>query len=159
LLFINMSLQDHWIGHRFPPSLPPRCGRLARHMTDRAGPATAPLILLAIHVHEEVRRRSLESVLLQGGYRLAVATDQQQALTFVRAGGLAGIVLDSSLARPPEFEFCRTVRDDPMLSPAAPIIVTSAGHLARTEQLNALRAGAWHMSDGPIHTEELLLRL
>jgi len=128
-------------------------------MTDRAGPTTAPLILLAVHIHEEVMRRSLESVLLQGGYRVVLATDSNQALALVHAGGLAGVVLDTSLAEPPHFEFCRTVRSDPALSTATPIILTSAGHVTRTQQVDALRAGAWDLRGDPIDTEDLLLRL
>lgn len=69
------------------------------------------------------------------------------------------IILDVTLARPPDFAVCRALRTHPALSPATPILLITDGTPLRAERRAALRAGAWELSGEPIDTEELLLRL
>ena len=45
------------------------------------------------------------------------------------------------------------------MSRATPIILTTAGPALRTQQLEALRAGAWELRGDPLDMEELVLRL
>jgi PleD family two-component response regulator len=54
---------------------------------------------------------------------------------------------------------CRALRADPSVSRATPIILTTAGPALRTQQLDALRAGAWELRGDPLDMEELVLRL
>ncbi|HEY7192532.1 MAG TPA: hypothetical protein VH439_02245 [Gemmatimonadales bacterium] len=117
----------------------------------------SPLILLA--TREEVFRRSVESVVSQAGYRVASASDEARALLQARSRRPDGVIVDASIAPPPHFAFCRTLRIDAGLSAATPIIITSLGSVTRADQLAALRAGAWELRGQPLDFEELLLRL
>jgi len=128
-------------------------------MTARAGPPTRPSPLILIAIRDEVLLRSLQSVLEPGGFRVVPAGDPASALTQVRRQHPDGVVLDAELAHPPRFDFCRTLRADPTLSPAAPIILMRRGHPTRAEQLEALRAGAWDLRGDPLDPEDLVLRL
>src|SRR6266481_6136611 len=128
-------------------------------MTARAGPPTQPSPLILLAIRDEVLLRSLESVLEPGGFRVVPAADPASALTLVRRQQPDGVVLDAELAHPPRFDFCRTLRADPMLSPAAPIMLMRRGYPTRAEQLEALRAGAWDLRGDPLDPEDLVLRL
>jgi len=128
-------------------------------MTARAGPPTQPSPLILVAIRDELLLRSLQSVLEPGGFRVLPAGDPASALTQVRRRHPDGVVLDAELAHPPRFDFCRTLRADPMLSHAAPIILMRRGHPTRAEQLEALRAGAWDLRGDPLDPEDLVLRL
>jgi len=128
-------------------------------MTARAGPPTQPSPLILLAIRDEVLLRSLESVLEPGGFRIVPAGDPSSALTQVRRRQPDAVVLDTELAHPPRFDFCRTLRADPMLSPAAPIMLVRRGYPTRAEQLEALRAGAWDLRGDPLDPEDLVLRL
>src|SRR6266478_5753237 len=116
-------------------------------MTARAGPPTQPSPLILLAIRDEVLLRSLQSVLEPGGFRVVPAGDPSSALTQVRRRQPDAVVLDTELAHPPRFDFCRTLRADPMLSPAAPIMLMRRGYPTRAEQLEALRAGAEGLVD------------
>jgi len=127
-------------------------------MTARAGPPTpSPLILVAIH--DETFRRALQSVLVAGGFRVVTAEDAESTVSQVHREVPDGVLLDATIAQPPRFAFCRTLRADPVFSPAIPIILTSVDRLLHAERLEALRAGAWEVHSEPLDAEELLLRL
>jgi len=128
-------------------------------MTARAGPPTQPSPLILLAIRDEMLLRSLESVLEPGGFRVVPAGDPSSALTQVRRRQPDAVVLDTELAHPPRFDFCRTLRADPMLSPAAPIMLMRRGYPTRAEQLEALRAGAWDLRGDPLDPEDLVLRL
>lgn len=127
------------------------------YMPTTAGSTTPPLILLANS--DEVFRRSLESVLVQGGYRVVTAGREDGARVIARRQRPDGIILDVSLAPPHGYDVCRALRADPAVSLATPILLTTAGPARRSEQLEALRAGAWELCGPPLDTEWLLLRL
>jgi PleD family two-component response regulator len=127
-------------------------------MPESAGSATlSPLILLA-HA-DEIARRALESVITQGGYRVLMASSADSVFAQARAIRPDGIILDIGLARPHNFSVCRALRSDPAVSLATPIILITRGRATRSEQLDALRAGAWELRGEPLDAEELLLRL
>jgi len=128
-------------------------------MTDRAGPPPPPSPLILLAIRDEWLLRSLDSLLVPGGFRVVSAGDPESALTQVRRRQPDGVLLDAELAHGPRFDFCRTLRADPAFSPAAPIILIRRGYPIRAEQLEALRAGAWELRGDPIDAEELLLRL
>jgi CheY-like chemotaxis protein len=127
-------------------------------MPPEAGSTSAqPLLLLANG--DEMYRRSLESVLTQGGYRVVTADSGDDALVQARRHRPDGIILDVELARPRNYAMCRALRADPAVALATPIVLTTAGRATRAQQLDALRAGAWELRGDPLDTEELLLRL
>jgi PleD family two-component response regulator len=113
-----------------------------------------PLILLA--ASDEWFLASLESVLRQGGYRVAPADNAELALEQAHRQPPDAIILDFALG---DYAVCRALRAHPSVSRAAAIIITSAGPVLRAQRLDALRAGAWEMWGEPLDTEELLLRL
>ncbi|HEV8265440.1 MAG TPA: response regulator [Gemmatimonadales bacterium] len=124
---------------------------------DAGSTAPQPLILLAHH--EEWFARSLETVLVHGGYRVVRADHGEQALQRARSDRPDGIILDVALADPPGYGVCRALRADPAVSLATPIFMTIAGPTHRAEQIEALRAGAWELRGDPLDAEELMLRL
>jgi CheY-like chemotaxis protein len=128
------------------------------------GAPPPPLILLANA--DKWFLDSLESVLVQGGFRVVTATRRPVVLARARELRPDAILLDLSLgislrasAPADGFALCRALRADPGITPATPIILTTAGPALRALQLEALRAGAWELRGEPLDTEELLLRL
>jgi PleD family two-component response regulator len=127
-------------------------------MTDRAAQATPPALIL-VAIRDEAFRRALQSVLVSGGFQVATAEDADGTLAQIHREAPDGVLLDTAIAPPPRFAFCRTLRDDPAFTPAIPILLTSVGRPTHTEQTDALRAGAWELRGHPVDAEELLLRL
>jgi PleD family two-component response regulator len=119
--------------------------------------ADQPLILLAHG--DRWFTESLESVLVQGGYRVITASKRPEVLEQARDHNPDGILLDLGLSGHDGFALCRALRGDPRLSRATPIILLSDGPALRAQQIDALRAGAWELRGQPIDTEELVLRL
>ena len=121
--------------------------------------AVAPLILLANA--DKWLSESLESVLTLGGYRVVATAKRAQVLELARNHQTDGIVLDLGLdpRASDSFAFCRTLRADPSVSRATPIVLTTAGPVLRTQQIEALRAGAWELRGDPLDMEELVVRL
>src|SRR5439155_444377 len=88
-----------------------------------------------------------ESVLSQGGYRVVTANRRPIVLAKARELRPDAIILDLSLGvslhgpAGDGFGLCRALRADSAVSPATPIVVTTAGPALRALQLEALRAG------------------
>ena len=118
-----------------------------------------PLVLLANA--DKWLTESLESVLTQGGYRVIVTSKRLQVLDLARRQLPDAILLDMALdSRTTDtFSLCRALRADPSVSRATPIILTTAGPALRTQQIEALRAGAWELRGDPLDLEELVLRI
>ena len=116
-----------------------------------------PLILLASA--EEWLARSVASVLENGGYQIVPAATGRAALDAARLRRPDAIILDLGLDQPHGFATCRALRSDPAVSAATPIVLITLGPATRTQQLDALRAGAWELRGQPVDAEELLLRL
>jgi CheY-like chemotaxis protein len=104
---------------------------------------------------------SLESVLTQGGYLVVATAKRPQVLELARRYLPDGILLDMGLDQraSDNLALCRALRADPSISRATPIILTTAGPALRTQQIEALRAGAWELRGDPLDMEELVLRL
>lgn len=121
--------------------------------------AVEPLLLLANA--DAWLTASLESVLAQGGYRVLATAKRQQVLELARRHLPDGILLDMGLEQrsSDSFALCRSLRADPSISRATPIILLTAGPALRAQQIDALRAGAWELRGDPLDTEELVLRL
>src|SRR5258708_33279696 len=121
--------------------------------------STEPVVLLANS--DKWLTESLESVLIQGGYRVIATAKRPQVLELARRHLPDGILLDMALEQraSDSLALCRALRADPMISRAMPIILTTAGPALRAQQLDALRAGAWELRGDPLDMEELVLRL
>ena len=121
--------------------------------------AVQPLVLVANA--DQWLTESLESVLTQGGYQVVATARRQQVLEHARSQHPDGILLDLGLDRraTDSFALCRALRADPSVSRATPIVLLTAGPALRTQQLEALRAGAWELRGDPLDMEELVLRL
>jgi CheY-like chemotaxis protein len=121
--------------------------------------AVEPLVLLANA--DKWLTESLESVLTQGGYRIVATAKRPQVLELARGHRPDGILLDMGLDQraSDNLALCRALRADPSVSRATPIVLTTAGPALRTQQLEALRAGAWELRGDPLDMEELVLRL
>jgi CheY-like chemotaxis protein len=120
---------------------------------------TEPLVLLANG--DKWLTESLESVLIQGGYRVIATDKRPQVLELARRHLPDGVLLDMALDQrgSDSLALCRGLRADPIISRATPIILTTAGPALRAQQLDALRAGAWELRGDPLDMEELVLRL
>src|SRR3989440_3524835 len=121
--------------------------------------AVEPLVLLANA--DKWLTESLESVLTQGGYRIVATAKRPQVLELARGHRPDAILLDMGLDHraSDNLALCRALRADPSVSRATPIILMTAGPALRTQQLEALRAGAWELRGDPLDMEELVLRL
>ncbi|HEY3220341.1 MAG TPA: response regulator [Gemmatimonadales bacterium] len=122
-------------------------------------PVVEPLVLLANA--DKWLTESLESVLTQGGYRVLATPKRQQVVELARRYLPDGILLDVALDQraSDNLALCRSVRADPAISRATPIILMTAGPALRQQQIDALRAGAWELRGDPLDMEELVLRL
>jgi diguanylate cyclase (GGDEF)-like protein len=116
-----------------------------------------PLVVIANS--QEWHTRSLESILGPHGYAVLRAYTGKQALEHCRNARPDIVIIDSDLPDMDGLDLCRTLRDDPIVSPSTPILVTSPGHTSRHDRLAALRAGAWDYLGSGLDDEELPLRL
>ena len=103
---------------------------------DARGNPPQPLILLANG--DKWFLDSLESVLSQGGYRVVTANRRPIVLAKARELRPDAIILDLSLGvslhgpAGDGFGLCRALRADSAVSPATPIVVTTAGPWSET---------------------------
>jgi DNA-binding response OmpR family regulator len=121
--------------------------------------AVQPLVLLANA--DKWLAESLESVLTQGGFRVTTTDKRQKVVELAQKHRPDAILLDLGLDRrsSDSFALCRALRADPTVSAATPIVLMTAGPASRSQQIDALRAGAWELRGDPIDMEELVLRL
>jgi CheY-like chemotaxis protein len=115
-----------------------------------------PLILLASRETGELR--DVETALFSVGYRVVTARSEHETLQKVHTHQIDGIVLDGDLAAT-RHGLTQTLRADPDVSPATPIVLTSVESMTKAERLEALSCGAWDLQHQPTDLEELLVRL
>lgn len=119
----------------------------------RRPPHAIPSVLLAIA--DTRQRRELSDALEQGGYSVSHANDERAALEQAQFQPPDAIVVDSRIA-PPGYALCRKLR---AFGVATPVILTVPGAVTHTQELEALRAGAWAVLFTPVDPEALVLRL
>jgi len=112
-----------------------------------------PLILLA--GLEAGQTQDLGNALLQGGFRVVTASDARHATDVAQTQAAHAILLGAGLAAP-DYSFCLALHT---LALATPIVVIGPGIVNGSDQLAALRAGAWDVIDAPVDLNALLLRL
>jgi PleD family two-component response regulator len=134
---------------RLPPQLP-------RTMTNLEM-TREPLVLIAND--QEWSARSLESILSPNGFRVVRVFTGHQALDRAREHQPDIIVLDAQMPDMHGFDVCRTLRDDELVGPATPVIITTAGPSGRSQRIQAFEAGAWEFFGQPLDGDALLLKL
>lgn len=120
-------------------------------------PSRPPLVLVAND--QDWFARSLESILAPDGCAVARARSGAQALALARALVPDAIIVDSHLPGRDGLDLCARLRDDPAVSPATPIIMTTGDVPSRSERVRALQAGAWALFGQPLDGECLLAQL
>jgi len=126
-------------------------------MLDTDKTIAPPLVLIAND--QEWSARSLESILGPQGYAVVRAHTGRQAMDLAWRTRPDAIVIDSGMPDIGGVEVCRMLRRDSRFSVSTPIIVTTAGPAARSERLEAYRAGAWEYCSDPIDADALILKL
>jgi diguanylate cyclase (GGDEF)-like protein len=116
-----------------------------------------PLVLIAND--QEWSARSLESILSPNGFQVIRAFTANQALEAVLRHHPDIIVLDAQMPDMHGFDVCRSLRDDRLVGPATPIIITTAGPSGRSQRVEAFEAGAWEFFGQPLDGDALLLKL
>jgi len=116
-----------------------------------------PLVLIAND--QEWSARSLESILSPNGFRVVRVFTGHQALDRAREHQPDIIVLDAQMPDMHGFDVCRTLRDDELVGPATPVIITTAGPSGRSQRIQAFEAGAWEFFGQPLDGDALLLKL
>jgi len=118
---------------------------------------STPVVVLASRAPETTQQ--LETSLYSAGYRVVTTKSERETFEKVRSHSPDAVVLDRAVSDAP-YTFCRTLRDDPALSPATPLVMSQREPPTGDQQVEALRAGAWHLQGPlPLGHEELLLRL
>jgi diguanylate cyclase (GGDEF)-like protein len=124
---------------------------------DPARDGSPPIVLLAND--QEWSARSLESVLGPHGFASVRAYTGRQALELARRTQPDVIIVDAGMPDMSGFELCQRIRDDLEFPASTPIVITTAGPAARTERLEAYRAGAWEFLSLPVDADALILKL
>lgn len=126
-------------------------------MLDTEKNIAPPLVLIAND--QEWSARSLESILGPQGYAVVRAHTGRQAIDLAWRTHPDAIVIDSGMPDIGGVEVCRMLRRDARFAISTPIIMTAAGPTARSDRLEAFRAGAWEYCTDPIDADALLLKL
>ena len=108
---------------------------------------------------EEVLSRSIETILAPAGFRVLRAFTGQAALDLARHDPPDAFILDLQAPEMAGLGVCRSVRAEPNLTAATPIILITASAATRQMRLDALRAGASDLRGGTLDAEEFLLDL
>jgi PleD family two-component response regulator len=125
-------------------------------MRDSGRGSRRPTVLIASH--QDVSSRSLESILVPGGYGVLKAYTGAQTLERARAAQPDVIILDAILPDRNGLDVCRELRGDPLLA-NTPIVIVTPDHVTRQQRIEALRAGAWDHLGAPLDAEHLLLKI
>ena len=115
-------------------------------------------MILIVNEHEWASR-SLDTVLAPRGYAILRAYNAEQAVERAGAGNPDAVFIERNLPDAGGAELCRRLRDEGVVSPATPLILTTSGPVTQEQRIDALRAGAWEIISLPVDAEELLLRL
>src|SRR4051812_4871045 len=115
-----------------------------------------PLVLLASRSTGALQE--LETAFYAGGYLVVTARTAPETVERVRAHQPDAIVLDRELSGS-GFDLCRTLRADPALSIAAPILIVQDQVPNADDRLAAFQSGAWDLEGPPLQPQALLARL
>src|SRR5260370_28512395 len=126
-------------------------------MTEPTPRAAAPRVLVA--GEREGTAHWLEEVLAPHGFAVFQAVNGRDALARAHATQPDAIFIDAVLPDMSGLELCRLLREDPRITPATPMLITTPHSPTREQRLGALRAGAWDCSGRASDPDELVLKL
>ncbi len=127
-------------------------------MSDPIRSSPRPMTVLVAN-DQEWTARSLETILSADGYSVVRAFTAAQTREKAAATRPDAFVLDVQLPDLDGMSLCQSLRQDPLIGPAVPMLLTTAGPSGRQERIAAYRAGAWEFFGQPFDGETLLLRL
>jgi diguanylate cyclase (GGDEF)-like protein len=107
---------------------------------------------------QEWSARSIASILMPQGFAVILEADAASAIEQALRAKPDLILLDRDLPDRSGIEVCRTLRSNPRLTAATPIILTSARAASRKQRHEALAAGAWDFMALPLDPEEFLFK-
>jgi DNA-binding response OmpR family regulator len=113
---------------------------------------TQPSILLV--EDDDLLRESFEILLDHAGYRVLTAATADDAISAVRTGRPALVVLDLGLPDRPGLDVVREIRGDPDLADVTVVALT--GSVSAREQQAALDAGCDRFLAKPVPAQALL---
>jgi PleD family two-component response regulator len=119
-----------------------------------AGPS---LVLVA--GEREGTARWLEGILAPHGFAVFQAVNGRHALARAHGTQPDAIFMDAVLPDMSGLELCRLLREDPRVTPATPLLITTPHVPTREQRLAALRAGAWDCIGRATDPDELVLKL
>jgi two-component system, cell cycle response regulator len=119
--------------------------------------ARPPRVLVAND--QEIWIWSLETILAPNGFSVSRATSASQVLEQVQATGPDVLIIHATLRDSSGIELCRKLREQQLITPATPVLITTSGPCRRADRLQVLRAGGWEYSSLPLDAEELLAKL
>jgi len=114
-----------------------------------------PLLLLADD--EPSIRETISFILEMEGFKVATASDGDEALDAVRRLRPPVVLLDAMMPRRDGFEVCRAIKSDPALAGVRVVMLTALGQKA--DQDRAVASGADFYITKPFDEEELLALL
>jgi PleD family two-component response regulator len=102
--------------------------------------------------------RTVATVLDAAGWRVVRASSGLRALQFVEETSPDIVVLRDDLEDTDPVDLCIALRETRQIGPMTPIVVV-ATDVVRTQQIAALRAGAWDYVVQPLDAESFILRV
>src|SRR5713226_3669900 len=126
-------------------------------MTEPTRPVGPTLVLVA--GEREGTARWLEEVFAPHGFAVFQAVNGRDALARAHATQPDAIFIDAVLPDMSGLELCRLLREDPRITPATPMLITTPHSPTREQRLAALRAGAWDCIGRARDPDELVLKL
>ena len=117
-------------------------------MTQVVGFNSKPIVLIAHG--QEWSARSLESIFPAERFEVRRARTGTEALSAARQLQPLIVILDYAIPDPGCTDVCRELLSDATFPLSTPIVITSDTNPGRTQQLAALRAGAWDFCVQPL---------
>ena len=125
--------------------------------TTSAEQARPPRALVAND--QEIWIWSLETILSPNGFAVTRATSAGQVFEQVQTLRPDVLILHATIRDTSAVDLCRQLREQQLISPATPVVVTTSGPCRRHDRLQVLRAGAWDYCSLPLDAEELISKL
>jgi two-component system, cell cycle response regulator len=116
-----------------------------------------PLVLIASD--QEWSGRSLETIIGPRGYGVVRAHTGHQVLDTARSTHLDLLILDTRLPDVDGISLCRQLREQRIVSPTTPIILTTSVQATRASSIAAFAAGAWDFCPHPVDSDLLLSKM
>ena len=148
------SQTDTFVQTNPPAGLQQELAISARSTQNHARP---PRALVAND--QEIWIWSLETILAPNGFSVTRATSAAQVMEQVRTISPDVLILHATIRDSSGIELCRQLREQQLISPATPVVITTSGPCRRHDRLQVLRAGGWEYASLPLDAEELLARL